>query len=113
MKRVRIGNDISIKWDVKKGKSDADLVNKEIHLYMTHPRGREEITDFESSEGNITFTLKGENMSVLGPYTFTIDIYVIDGERRKRYMIQDKCHVFELVGRSCAENWENDETINI
>lgn len=107
MERFRIGNDITIIWKVKKNGSDADLSDKNISLYFTHPRGRESIkfTDYTISGNTITIVLKGEDQSVLGPYTLTLDAKNQEG---KRYMIQDKCKVFELVGRSCAEDMDDD-----
>lgn len=108
MKRFRIGNDISITWNVKKSGEDADLSGKIVSLYMTHPKGREVLIDRKSdlSGNTITYLFEGLKQAVLGRYTLTVDIRYANGEGR--YLIQDKCGAFELVGRSCVE--EPEET---
>jgi hypothetical protein len=108
MKRFRIGNDIDITWDVKRNGEAVDLSGKSVSLYMTHPKGREVlITNATDMSGSVvTYKLVGLKQTVLGRYTLTIDIRNADGS--SRYMIQDKCGAFELVGRSCVE--EPEET---
>lgn len=106
MERFRIGNDIFVTWEVKKNGSPAELAGKDIHVYVTHPRGREEIKAYSVSGNTISFTYEGLKQTVLGRYTITVDIKYADG--LSRYLIQDKCGAFELVGRSCAE--EPEET---
>lgn len=108
MKRFRIGNDIYITWPVKKGGADATLAGKDVKLYMTHPKGREEVKGFSLSGNTLTYTFPGLSQKVLGRYTLTIDVRETSGSR---YMIQDKCGAFELVGRSCAECEDPDDTI--
>lgn len=111
MKRFRIGNDISISWKVRKNRLPADLDGKEIRLYYTHPRGREEITVFTVDGDMISFVFDGLSQSVLGRYTITADIRYSSGSR---YLIQDKTNVFELVGRTEREDPEDsDYTINL
>lgn len=111
MKRFRIGNDIKINWEVKKNGLPADLEGKQISLYYTHPRGREEIVDFSVDGNAISFIFDGLSQSVLGRYTITADIRYSSGSR---YLIQDKTNVFELVGRTEREDPEDsDYTINL
>lgn len=111
MKRFRIGNDISIVWEVKKNKLPADLEGKEISLYYSHPRGREKVADFVVDGNNLSFTFDGMSQSVLGPYTITADIRYSSGSR---YLIQDKTNAFELVSRSEQEDPEDsDYTIKL
>ena len=107
MERFRIGNDITINWKVKKNGSEVLLSDKRIGFYMTHPRGRQTIawTDYSVSGSTLTFVFKGEEQSVLGPYTLTIDVKDQSG---KRILIKDKCKAFELVAGSCAERMDNN-----
>ena len=107
MERFRIGNDITIIWKVKKNGEDAILDDKRRSLYMTHVRGRVTVpsSDYTIDGNTLTYVFKGEEQSVLGPYTLTLDAKYQDG---RRYMIQDKCKAFELVGRSCAEDMDDD-----
>lgn len=108
MKRFRIGNDITINWLVRQGGTAIGIDNLTVSLYMTHPKGREEIKDFVVSGATVSFTFPGLQQKVLGPYTLTIDVRLPSGNRK---LIQDKCRAFELVGRSCAECEDPDETI--
>lgn len=108
MKRFRIGNDIAITWDVKKSGEDLPLGDKTINLYMTHAKGRETLNGFSVSGNVLSYTFLGLNQKVLGKYTITIDVRNADGSR---VMIQDKCSIFELVGRSCAECEDSEEMI--
>ena len=83
------------------------LDDKRRTLYLTHARGRTTVSqeDYTVIGNTVTYVFKGEDQSVLGPYTLTLDLKHQDG---KRYMIQDKCKAFELVGRSCAEEMDDD-----
>lgn len=107
----RIGNDIQIVWNVLKNGSPADLSGKEVKLYMTHPRGREEIQNKNVSGSSVTCTIDGLKQEVLGWYTLTLDVRNNDNSR---YMIKDACRAFQLAGRSCVETNEGgDYIINI
>lgn len=112
MRCFRIGNDISIAWDVKKNGKAVELSDKIVSLYMTHSRGREVLLDKVANiNGSIVrYTLDGMKQSVLGRYTLTIDIRKLDGSR---FLIQDKCNAFELMGRSSLTESEEDYIINL
>lgn len=105
MKRFRIGNDIFVTWEVKKNGSPAELAGKDIHVYVTHPRGREEVESYSVSGNTISFTYEGLKQTVLGRHTLTVDVKFASGGR---YLIQDKS-AFVLVGRSCEEDSEETD----
>ena len=105
MKRFRIGNDITIRWDVKKSGELLDMTGMDVFVYMTHPKGREAVGDVEINRSEISFVFHGLKQTVLGRYTLTVDVRYPNGDR---CLIQDKCGAFELVGRSCVE--EPEET---
>lgn len=96
MKRFRIGNDITINWE-----TDTSLEDMVVKFYMTHPKGREEITEFTIDGSTLSYTFPGLKQKTLGRYTFTMDVRRGDDSR---LFIKDKCGVFELVGRSCVES---------
>ena len=111
MKRFRIGNDIQVTWNVLKNGNPAELDGKTITLFLTHPRGREEIKEFSVSGNKISLVVDGLSQVVLGKYTLTIDARYTTGSR---YLIQDKCNAFELVGRTCIdEAEETDYTVTL
>lgn len=109
MKRFRIGNDILITWSVKKKGAPAELVGKDIKVYLSHEKGREVIAHKLINGNTIEILFEGLKQSVLGKYTITIDAR----EQTSRYLIQDKCNAFELVGRSCAEESEADYILDL
>lgn len=110
MKRFRIGNDIKVRWTVKKNGQPAELSSKQVRLFLSHQRGREEIKVF-MLEGNVlSWTYEGLDQSVLGRYTFTIDVRTESGSR---YLIQDKCNALELVGRSEMEDKDTDYMLEL
>lgn len=110
-KRFRIGNDITIRWNVKKGGKDLNLRGRLVRLYMTHQRGKEALfdrfipMDLESDEpvSLVEVVFEGMNQKVLGYYTLTIEVVSGLAGDNSRILIQDKCRAFELVGRSCEE----------
>ena len=104
MNKFRIGNNITVNWDVKKNGQDFSLEGKAVFLYMTHARGRELYSGKVTISGNrLSFVFDGLEQKVLGRYTLTIDVRNGD---LTRALIQDKCGAFILVGRSCAEQPE-------
>lgn len=110
MEKIRIGNDIHIIWNVRKNGRDAELEGKDIRLFMSHARGREEVKVFLTEGSSIRWTLDGMKQSVLGRYTFTIDVRMPSGSR---YLIQDKCNVFELVRTTESEDENQDYHITL
>lgn len=110
MNRFRIGNDINIRWNVKKNGQPAEISDKQVRLFLSHSRGREEVKVF-IVEGNVlSWTFEGMDQSVLGRYTFTIDVRKTDGSR---YLIQDKCNAMELVGRSEMEDKDTNYQLEL
>lgn len=111
MKRFRIGNDIIITWNVKKNGADAVLDGKTVSLYLSHLQGREIVKNPTVDGSSVRCTFAGLEQSILGPYTLTIEVR---NEDESRYLIQDKCGVFELVSRTCAESSDaSDYTITL
>lgn len=109
MKSIRIGNDITINWTIKKNGGLVILNDKAIRVFMTHAQGREEVdrNNISHSDSLVTIFFPGELQRVLGPYTLTIDVRKEDGGR---FMIQDKCRAFALVGRSCCAIEDEDNS---
>lgn len=110
MEKIRIGNDIRIRWNVRKNGQEADLEGKHIRLFMSHARGREEVKVFLTEGSAISWTFEGMSQNVLGRYTFTVDVRHHSGSR---YLIQDKCNVFELVRTTDSEDENQDYNIEL
>ena len=115
--RYRIGNDLSIFWAINnRDGSPYDLDGKEVRLFMTHERGREEveaqITRLEDGIRNnvIRWDFKAEDQRVLGKYTLTFVVLESDTHRE---LTKDYGEAFTLVGRSEMESGEGDANISI
>ena len=112
MKRFRIGNDITITWEVKKNGQALDLSGKIVSLYMTHPKGREVLIEKKAdlNDNIITYVLEGLAQKVLGRYTLTIDVR----EKETAGNEVSEKRILILVGRSCVEEpEETDYTVSL
>lgn len=115
--RYRIGNDLTIFWAINnRDGSPYDLDGKEVRLFMTHERGREEveaqITKLTDGIRNnvIRWDFKAEDQRILGKYTLTFVVLESDTHRE---LTKDYGEAFTLVGRSEMENEEGDANISI
>ena len=113
--RYRIGNDMTILWAINnKDGSPFDLSGKEVHLFMTHRYGREEVkcsvvTLPDGTVNNvIRWDFSGDDQKVLGRYALTASIFTTDDMKLIR---KDICEAFDLVGRSCMECEEDGEAV--
>lgn len=113
IKRYRIGNDLTVLWAINnRDGSPFDLEGKEVRLYISHPRGREEVA-FELStlpDGSINNVIRwdfaGEDQRTLGLYTLTIEIR---NSADHKEIKKDYCAAFVLVGKSCEESADEGE----
>lgn len=115
--RFRIGNDLTIFWAINnRDGSPYDLDGKEVRLFMTHERGREEveaqITQLEPGIRNnvIRWDFKAADQRILGTYTLTL-VVLESGTHRE--LTKDYGEAFTLVGRSEMESEEGDANISI
>lgn len=109
MARYRIGNDMTILWTVNDRDGKAlPLRDKEVHLYYTCERGRFE-AEFEIQGTNVVaWNFLGSKQRTLGNYTLTLEVLQSDG---KRTIKRDICNAFTLVGKSCEERYDKDDSV--
>lgn len=106
MEQFRAGYDLTIFWAINNRDSSAvPLADKDVHLFVTHDRGREEV-DISVQDNVICWEFLGKNQRVLGTYKLTAEIFTSEG---KRVIRKDICEAFALVGKSCCENTEENE----
>ncbi len=97
MKKIRIGNDIVIKWRVTINGEEVNLEGLDLSLYIsTTYQPRKQIA-FTVAGNEITATYKGTEQKVTGVYRLTL--YRNEGENAQS--ILDACDAFELVSCSC------------
>ena len=110
MKKIRIGNDIKIRWNivVNGGKTAlSDLQNT--RLIITDPFGREKMIPFVIEDGAVVCCLKGTEQKQIGNYILTFWAnYGNDGQA-----VIDCCDFIQITKRSCISKNENHINLNI
>lgn len=108
MELYRIGFDLTIFWAINNRDGSAiNLEDKDVRLFVTHQRGREQ-ADISVQHNVISWEYLGKDQRVLGTHKLTVEIRTSEG---KRIMRKDICEAFGLVGKSCYEKTEDGEAI--
>lgn len=97
MKKIRIGNDIVIKWRVTINGEEVNLEGLDLSLYISTTYQPRKAIAFTVAGNEITATFKGSEQKVTGVYRLTL--YRNEGENAQS--ILDACDAFELVSCSC------------
>ena len=97
MKKIRIGNDIVIKWRITVNGEEVNLEGLDLSLYISTTYQPRKAIAFTVAGNEITATFKGSEQKVTGVYRLTL--YRNEGETAQS--ILDACDAFELVSCSC------------
>lgn len=97
MKKIRIGNDIAIKWRITINGEEVNLDGLDLSLYISTTYQPRKAIAFTVAGNEITATYKGAEQKVGGVYRLTL--YRNEGENAQS--ILDACDAFELVSCSC------------
>ena len=97
MKKIRIGNDIVIKWRITVNGEEVNLEGLDLSLYISTTYQPRKAIAFTVAGNEITATYKGAEQKVTGVYRLTL--YRNEGENAQS--ILDACDAFELVSCSC------------
>lgn len=97
MKKIRIGNDIVIKWRITVNGEEVNLEGLDLSLYISTTYQPRKAIAFSVAGNEITATFKGSEQKVTGVYRLTL--YRNEGENAQS--ILDACDAFELVSCSC------------
>lgn len=97
MKKIRIGNDIVIKWRITVNGEEFNLEGLDLSLYISTTYQPRKAIAFTVAGNEITATFKGTDQNVTGVYRLTL--YRNEGENSQS--ILDACDAFELVSCSC------------
>lgn len=97
MKKIRIGNDIVIKWRITVNGEEVNLEGLDLSLYISTTYQPRKAIAFAVAGNEITATFKGSEQKVTGVYRLTL--YRNEGENAQS--ILDACDAFELVSCSC------------
>lgn len=96
MEKFRIGNDLTVFWAILDDDSQPyDLSGRTVKIFLTHPRGRMEITQDVNIQGNvISWLFRGRQQRYLGVYKLTVEIFSSPSTRVLR---RDIDQAFSLV----------------
>lgn len=97
MKKIRIGNDIAIKWRITINGEEVNLEGLDLSLYISTTYQPRKAIFFTVAGNELTATYKGTEQKVTGVYRLTL--YRNEGENSQS--ILDACDAFELVSCSC------------
>lgn len=97
MKKIRIGNDIVIKWRITVNGEEVNLEGLDLSLYISTTYQPRRAIAFTVAGNEITATYKGAEQKVTGVYRLTL----YRNECENAQSILDACDAFELVSCSC------------
>lgn len=104
MKKIRIGNDIPIKWTINRDGQPEDFSGKTIKLLMRSMSEEVEITDYKIEGNVINWTFFGKDQTKATAYTFTL----IENEGQEGMFTIDACRVLQLV--ECSDQADDDDS---
>lgn len=104
MKKIRIGNDIPIKWTINRDGQPEDFSGKTIKLLMRSMSDEVEITDYKIEGNVISWTFFGKDQTKATAYTFTL----IENEDQEGMFTIDACRVLQLV--ECSDQADDDDS---
>lgn len=97
MKKIRIGNDIVIKWRITVNGEEVNLEGLDLSLYISTTYQPRKAIAFTVAGNEITATYKGSEQRITGVYRLTL----YRNECENAQSILDACDAFELVSCSC------------
>ncbi len=102
MRKIRIGNDISVSWEVRTNNEAQSLESRPLRLFVRGAYRREEITDFKVSGAVVSFIYGAAQQKNTGAYCVEL---VDETEGQKRTVCADLA--FTLVAHSSEEDSDN------
>lgn len=106
MKSIRIGNDISIQWEITHNGVPEPLEGRRLNLRLSCMYVKYDITDYTIVGNTIRFTFYGKEQKSCGNYTLTL----FENKGEKGMMVVDACDVFRLVPKSCIESGNGEDS---
>lgn len=113
MEKIRIGNDIVIRWEIYVRDGDVvtpyDLSGKNLKLYLSYMYQRREHSEFSTDGNAVMFTYRGRNQRHIGRYQLTL----VENEGLDGMHTVDECDAFELVRCSCMEGGDAESHVEM
>lgn len=109
MKRIRIGNDIRIKWTITRNGSPEDFLGKDVRVMLVSSY-REEVPSTFTIDGNVVYIqYDGKDQLINGRYV----LLLVENYGSESMTTLDHCDAFELVPHSCMTGGETCSNIEI
>lgn len=105
MRKVRIGNDINVRWEVKTDGQAVSLEGKALKLYVRSAYRKEDITTFTVEGCVVSFTYPASMQRMTGARAVILEDATEGAPRRTVCADQ----AFTLVAHSCEENDDDVE----
>ena len=105
MRKVRIGNDINVRWEVKTDGKAVSLEGRALKLYVRSAYRKEEITTFTVEGCVVSFTYPASMQRMTGARAVILEDATEGAPRRTVCADQ----AFTLVAHSCEENDDDVE----
>ena len=105
MRKVRIGNDINVRWEVKTDGQAVSLEGKALKLYVRSAYRKEEITTFTVEGCVVSFTYPASMQRMTGARAVILEDATEGAPRRTVCADQ----AFTLVAHSCEESDDDVE----
>ena len=105
MKKIRIHNDIDVRWAVTTNGENVSLEGRNLSLSIENMFGRKEITDYTVVGNVVRFVFHGAEQRHTGLYVLVLQD-ITDGMRTV-----DKVQAFELVRHTIDQNGADDSNI--
>lgn len=114
MEKIRIGNDIRIRWEIHVIADDGsrtpyDLEGKNLKLYLSNRYNRSECKEFTTEGNAVAVTFPGRKQKHLGSYQITL----VENEGQDGMHTVDECEAFRLVAYTCLEGGDEDSSVKI
>ena len=100
MRRIRIGNDIQVSWEVKTGGESISLEGRQLKLYVRSAYQKQEIKDFVVEGCTISFTYLASMQRITGVRAIILND-ATKGSPEKTICADQ---AFTLVAHTCEEN---------
>lgn len=100
MKKIRIGKDINLRWEILTNGEKVSLENRDLKLELVTPLRTRIDLPFVTSFNIIEAKYRGVDQKQYGTYRMTL----WENYQKDNQTVVDCCNAFQLVGSTCEEN---------
>lgn len=99
MKRIRIGNDIVVRWKVSRMGHPENFQDKAPEVMLIDSFGKQAEVEYEINSNVVTILFKGKNQEKIGTYCAKL----VENRGADNMFTIDKCDIFALVSTNSQE----------